>query len=456
MSWVRPGQGDPMPPLVLHVTGARPNFPKAAPVIRALRARGVEQRLVHTGQHYDEQMSDVFFRQLGLPEPDVNLGVGSGSHAQQTAAVMVGPGDAVPRAPARARRGVRRRQLDGRGRAGRRQAADPARPRRGRAAQLRPARCPRRSTGWSPTGSPTCSSRPARTPSPTWATRASPAHRIHFVGNPMIDTLLANLDRFDAAAARDAARPRRRATPSPRCTARPTSTTRRTRRPWSRRCTPSPTRSRSCCRSTRAAGAALDAAGLLDHPGIRVVDPLGYVEFLGLVRGADAVVTDSGGVQEETTVLGVPCLTLRPNTERPVTITHGTNRLVTREDLAWRVERGAGGRPRTWTTGCRRCGTATPARGSPTSSWRRSDDAPPPAASSPLRARRPAGHRAGPSRPDRRGDPRPVQRAGLPLRVGPGHLRAGRLARGARADPARPALRGVGLAGQRRRAGGCT
>ncbi len=66
---------------------------------------------------------------------------------------------------------------------------------------------------------------------------------------------------------------------------------------------------------------------------MRVIDPLGYVEFLGLVRGADAVITDSGGVQEETTMLGVPCLTLRPNTERPVTITHGTNQLVTRERL---------------------------------------------------------------------------------------------------------------------------
>jgi UDP-N-acetylglucosamine 2-epimerase (non-hydrolysing) len=77
----------------------------------------------------------------------------------------------------------------------------------------------------------------------------------------------------------------------------------------------------------------LEDAGLSRHPSLRIVDPQGYVEFLGLVRGATAVVTDSGGVQEETTVLGVPCLTLRPNTERPVTITHGTNRLVTREDL---------------------------------------------------------------------------------------------------------------------------
>jgi UDP-N-acetylglucosamine 2-epimerase (non-hydrolysing) len=83
----------------------------------------------------------------------------------------------------------------------------------------------------------------------------------------------------------------------------------------------------------------LAAAGLFEHPNVTVVEPLGYVEFLGLVRGADVVVTDSGGVQEETTVLGVPCLTLRPNTERPVTITHGTNRLVTREELPAAVER---------------------------------------------------------------------------------------------------------------------
>ena len=68
---------------VLHVTGARPNFPKAAPVMRALAERGLAQRLVHTGQHYDQAMSEVFFRELGLPEPDVNLGVGSGSHASR-------------------------------------------------------------------------------------------------------------------------------------------------------------------------------------------------------------------------------------------------------------------------------------------------------------------------------------------------------------------------------------
>ena len=93
----------------------------------------------------------------------------------------------------------------------------------------------------------------------------------------------------------------------------------------------------------------LRAAGLFEHPRMRVVDPLGYVEFMGVVRGAAAVITDSGGVQEETTILGVPCLTLRANTERPVTISHGTNQLVTRETLAETVSNVlARGRASTW------------------------------------------------------------------------------------------------------------
>src|SRR5262245_39822455 len=73
---------------VLHIVGARPNFMKAAPVVRALAALGVQQTIVHTGQHYDKNMSDVFFQELGIPAPDVNLEVGSGTHAQQTAATM--------------------------------------------------------------------------------------------------------------------------------------------------------------------------------------------------------------------------------------------------------------------------------------------------------------------------------------------------------------------------------
>jgi UDP-N-acetylglucosamine 2-epimerase (non-hydrolysing) len=79
-----------MQPLITHVLGARPNFMKAAPVIRALAEAGHEQMLIHTGQHYDARMSDVFFTDLGLPEPDVNLRVGSGTHGEQTAAVITG------------------------------------------------------------------------------------------------------------------------------------------------------------------------------------------------------------------------------------------------------------------------------------------------------------------------------------------------------------------------------
>jgi UDP-N-acetylglucosamine 2-epimerase (non-hydrolysing) len=157
---------------------------------------------------------------------------------------------------------------------------------------------------------------------------------MHFVGNPMIDTLIANLDKFDSAAARAVNdlgdRPYVVAT---------------LHRPAN---VDSPERAAELVRALHEVATKLDviiplhprgratltAAGLLDSERIHVVDPLGYVEFMSLVRGAAAIVTDSGGVQEETTLLRVPCLTLRPNTERPITITSGSNRLVTREELA--------------------------------------------------------------------------------------------------------------------------
>jgi UDP-N-acetylglucosamine 2-epimerase (non-hydrolysing) len=157
---------------------------------------------------------------------------------------------------------------------------------------------------------------------------------MHFVGNPMIDTLIANLDKFDSAAARAVYdlddRPYVVAT---------------LHRPAN---VDSPERAGELVQALHEVATKLDviiplhprgratltAAGLLDNERIHAVDPLGYVEFMSLVRGAAAIVTDSGGVQEETTLLRVPCLTLRPNTERPITITSGSNRLVTREDLA--------------------------------------------------------------------------------------------------------------------------
>ena len=159
---------------------------------------------------------------------------------------------------------------------------------------------------------------------------------MHLVGNPMIDTLLANLDKFDAQ------RPGREyGLDGPYVVA-------TLHRPAN---VDSPAIAAELVKALHGVAAELDvifplhprgratltAAGLLDSPRVKVVEPLGYVEFMSLVRGAAAIVTDSGGVQEETTLLRVPCLTLRPNTERPITITSGSNQLVTRDGLATAV-----------------------------------------------------------------------------------------------------------------------
>ncbi|PYF99397.1 UDP-N-acetylglucosamine 2-epimerase (non-hydrolysing) [Georgenia satyanarayanai] len=336
-----------MPHLVLHVTGARPNFPKCAPVLEALAERGVEQLLVHTGQHYDDAMSDVFFRQLGIPRPDVNLGVGSGSHGAQTAAIMtaleplfeerrpdmvVVYGDVnstVAATLVAVKMGIPVAHVE----AGLR-SFDMSMPE-----EVNRLVTDRLSNLLLTTSVDAVAHLGNEGVDPA---------RIHFVGNPMIDTLLRNLDRFDAGTARD-----RFGVTTPYIAAtlhRPGNVDRHedvvelvqaVHRVADQAPVVIPLHPRGRGR--------LESAGLLDHGGVHVVEPLGYLEFMGLVRGAAAVVTDSGGVQEETTILGVPCLTLRPNTERPVTITHGTNRLVTRHTLADEVRRTlAAGRLDTW------------------------------------------------------------------------------------------------------------
>jgi UDP-N-acetylglucosamine 2-epimerase len=160
-----------------------------------------------------------------------------------------------------------------------------------------------------------------------------PRERIHFVGNPMIDTLLVNMDRFDAERMRATlGLPQRYAVATMHRPANVDEPAQATRIAAMLRgvselvplVVPLHPRGRPT----------LEAAGLVDDgERLRIVDPLGYVDFLSLVRGAALVVTDSGGIQEETTVLGVPCLTVRPNTERPITITHGTNRLLEPEGV---------------------------------------------------------------------------------------------------------------------------
>jgi UDP-N-acetylglucosamine 2-epimerase (non-hydrolysing) len=309
-----------------HVIGARPNFIKAAPVIRGLGERGVTQRVVHTGQHYDERMSDVFFRELDLPAPDVYLGVGSGTHAEQTAATMVGLERAWSADPpslvvvygdvnstlaaslVAAKLSIPSAHVE----AGLR-SFDRSMPEEinrivsDLLAELLFTTSPEaedllRSTG-------------------------VPAERICFVGNPMIDTLLAHRSAFDSTAERErlglpeaygVVTLHRPSNVDDLASARAVVEALGGLATLLPLVVPLHPRGRST----------LEGAGLRDRDRLRVVEPLGYVAFLSLVAGARLVVTDSGGIQEETTILDVPCLTMRPNTERPITISHGTNRLV--------------------------------------------------------------------------------------------------------------------------------
>ena len=336
MTAVRP---EPRP--LVHVVGARPNFMKAAPVIRALAARGLPQTLIHTGQHYDAALSDVFFRELGLPEPDLNLGVGSGSHAAQTAAIMVAlEGAFAELRPALAIVYGDVNSTTAAALVGAKMGVPLAHVEAGLRSfdMTMPEEVNRRVTDILSdllfATSPEAIGHLAR--------EGVAADRIRLVGNPMIDTLLANLDRFDAGRQRAAlgiAGPYAVAT---------------LHRPAN---VDHPEAARRLVAMLDAIAAqvpvvlplhprgrpTLEAAGLRDGERIRVVEPLGYVDFLSLVRGAAVVVTDSGGIQEETTVLGVPCLTVRPNTERPITISHGTNRLVTPESAPVEVAAVLGG-----------------------------------------------------------------------------------------------------------------
>ena len=303
--------------------------------MRALEARAIPQSLIHTGQHYDPLLSEVFFRDLGLPAPDVDLGVGSGSHAGQTAKLLVELESALERAEPRlvVTYGDVNSTL-----AAALVAAKLQQPSAHVEAGLRsfdrsmPEEINRVVTDALAdllfTTSPEARTNLIR--------EGVPDGRIHFVGNPMIDTLVANRARFDGKGIRARLdipgrygvvtlhRPANVDEPATVARLVEALTAAAARVPL---VIPLHPRGR----------AALEAAGLARAPGVSLKDPLGYVDFLSLVSGAALVITDSGGIQEETTILGVPCLTVRPNTERPITISHGTNRLVTIEALAAEV-----------------------------------------------------------------------------------------------------------------------
>jgi UDP-N-acetylglucosamine 2-epimerase (non-hydrolysing) len=334
---------------VLHVVGARPNFMKVAPLVGALRARGAPQALVHTGQHFDAAMSGVFFEALGLPRPDADLGVGSGSHGEQTGRVMIAlerwlaearprprvvvvPGDVNSTAAAAlvaAKLGVRVAHLEAGLRS--RDRSMPEELNRIVADHL---------------------SDLLLTPSPdadrNLAAEGIPAERVRLVGNLMIDTLRAHLPRAAALGVPEAMglRPggyavatlhRPSNVDDPAALAPLLRALARIARELP---VVFPVHPR-----TRARLAAGDLAALAAP--LTLVAPQGYLEFLSLTRAARLVLTDSGGLQEETTALGVPCLTLRENTERPITVAEGTNEVVGVEpgrivDAALRVLGGGG------------------------------------------------------------------------------------------------------------------
>jgi len=315
------------------VAGARPNFVKIAPLREALSARaGMEPVIVHTGQHYDDLMSATFFRELQIPAADFNLGVGSASHAVQTAKIMqafdgfldrekadlvVVVGD-VNSTVACSLTAVKRRIPVAHVEAG------------------------LRSFDWS---MPEEINRivtdavssylftPSRDADDNLMKEGRPEDAIHFVGNVMVDTLLKFKER---ALANEELLFNLDLTPGEYAVLtlhRPANVDERGSFESILEALEEIARDLPVVYPVHPRSAkTLEAVGLgyraRTIEGLRMTPPLGYLDFVMLEANARFVMTDSGGVQEETTVLGVPCLTLRRNTERPVTVTHGTNRVV--------------------------------------------------------------------------------------------------------------------------------
>lgn len=314
---------------VLNIVGARPNFMKVAPIIRAMRQRPdeISQLLVHTGQHYDDSMSGSFFRDLEIAEPDIHLNVGSGTHAGQTARIMLGfepvltehrpdwivvVGDVnstLACALVASKVGVRTAHVE----AGLR-SFDRTMPE-----EINRVLTDRLSD---------LLLTPSRDADANLIREGIDTHRIYRVGNVMIDTLYQQLERSRTSPVLDSLelqpgefavltlhRPVNvdNAASLERIFSALDDVSRMVRIVF-------PVHPRTRAR--------IDEFGIAMPSGIRMIEPLGYLDFLRLWSNSKMVLTDSGGIQEETTALGVPCLTLREHTERPITIQEGTNRLV--------------------------------------------------------------------------------------------------------------------------------
>jgi len=341
----------------MHVVGARPNFPKTAPIMEAMaaRPRDFQQTLVHTGQHYDYNMSNVFFEDLNIPQPDEFLNVGSASHAQMTAKIMTAfepvvmarkpdwvfvVGDVnstIACALVCSKLGIKVAHVEA-------------------GLRSRDRTMPEEINRLLTDQIADLLFTPSRDGDANLVREGVDPAKIKFVGNVMIDTLIKML---------------------PKAIARPTLkelgltpnhfivTT--LHRPSN---VEEPAGLSEILRSMATISASMPVVFPV-HPrtqqkieslapklpdSLRLMEPLGYLDFMALIHGAKLAITDSGGIQEETTYLGIPCLTVRPNTERPITITQGTNRLVSgRYDelvpaahLAMKQDRAVRQRPELW------------------------------------------------------------------------------------------------------------
>jgi UDP-N-acetylglucosamine 2-epimerase (non-hydrolysing) len=312
--------------IIVQIVGARPNFMKVAPVMAALaRREGVRQILVHTGQHYDANMSEVFFTQLGIPKPDVNLEVGPGTHAQQTANIM------IKLEPVLGEREPDLVMVYGDVNSTLAAALDCAKlsiPIAHVEAGLRSfdRQMPEEINRVLTDQVADLLFTPSAEANENLLREGIAEEKIHFVGNVMIDTVVRLLPAAKLTSPVNGSKPYALVTLH-----RPSNVDDPERlaniidglAEISRALTVLfPIHPRTRQRLTKV------GARVPDDERLRLLEPMGYLEFLAMQREATVVITDSGGIQEECTYLGVPCLTLRENTERPVTVSIGTNVLV--------------------------------------------------------------------------------------------------------------------------------
>ena len=318
---------------VIIVAGARPNFMKVAPIVAAMRRRPTDFHpiLIHTGQHYDAAMSDAFFRDLEMPEPDIDLGVGSASHAVQTAGIIqafepyviseepdwvlvVGDvNSTVACALVCAKLGVKVAHVEA-------------------GLRSRDRTMPEEINRLLTDQMADLLLTPSTDADENLRAEGIPAERIRFVGNIMIDSLMTNLERAKKSTARADLGLENKdyavlTLHRPSNVDKDVALTRilDALEQIGRRLPivfPAHPRTRKM----------IDELGLTERvesmKGLVLIEPAGYLDFLQLLSGARLVLTDSGGIQEETTVLGIPCITLRENTERPITVEIGTNKIA--------------------------------------------------------------------------------------------------------------------------------